>query len=80
MEVNFFAHKGGHVHLLCPDVNYVVDAVCTTFDLVTGVAKLEHGLEEMSRQGPLLELGFAEDTFASCSIVCEDQPLLHSSR
>lgn len=80
LEVNFFAHKGGHVHLLCPDVNYVVDAVCTTFDLVTGVAKLEQGLEEMSRQGPLLELGFAEDTFASCSIVCEDQPLLHSSR
>ena len=77
LEVNFFAQNGGQVNILCPDVNYVVDVVCDAFQISTGSHK-PNGIDDIFRQGPLLEITLTDDTFASCSIVCEDQPMLSS--
>lgn len=80
LKVNFFAPKGGQVNLVCPDVSYVIDVVCDTFDIVTGAPTTnQQGIDDIMQQGPLLELVFVTDTFASCSIVCQDLPLMGST-
>ena len=73
LEVNVSASKGGSINLVCPDINYIVDIVCDVYDLGSGELKLENErIDSIDRNGPLLEVQFLAETFASCSIVCED--------
>ena len=73
LEINVSARRGGSINLTCPDITYVADIACDARDLGSGGTKLEsQGIGSIDKAGPLLEVHFLPDTFASCSIVCED--------